>query len=178
MANVKRKSWREQILISSLFVLFGLVATYPLIFKFRSYIYGKGGDSLWAVWAFWWTRYAYFNALPFNLCPFINSPSGINFSQHPFSVGLVFISKWFSVLTGEIFDILKPETPGILSYLGAKYVIFHPEKYAKSEEVAIIGEIPYVKNQPGLRLSKSLIRGQDLFSITPPVKPKTHLREQ
>ncbi len=55
----------------------------------------------------------------------------------------------------EIVDILKPETPGILKYLGAKYVILHPDKYLKSEDVPVIGEVPDVSKQKGLRLIKT-----------------------
>ncbi|MQY69883.1 MAG: hypothetical protein GH145_03345, partial [Firmicutes bacterium] len=44
----------------------------------------------------------------------------------------------------EIVDILKPETPGILKFLETRYVILHPDKYLKSEDVPVIGEVPDV----------------------------------
>ncbi len=52
----------------------------------------------------------------------------------------------------KIINILEPTTPNILRYLGARYVIFHPEKYTKSDEVAVIGEVPDLDQQSGLEL--------------------------
>ena len=55
----------------------------------------------------------------------------------------------------SIIDIADPETPGVLAWLGAKYVIFHPDKYLKEKEaIAVIGEIPDVSQVEGLKLIK------------------------
>jgi len=52
----------------------------------------------------------------------------------------------------EIVNIADPRTAGILRWLGAKYVIFHPDKYLREyEATAVIGEIPDVSNVAGLR---------------------------
>lgn len=72
----------------------------------------------------------------------------------------------------KIIDILDPKTPGILRYLGAKYVIFHPGKYARSDEVEIIGEIPDIKKQPGLKLIKSFPKAEVYEVTAPPIKPE------
>ncbi len=77
----------------------------------------------------------------------------------------------------EIVDILDPKTPGILKHLGAKYVIFHPEKYATSNEVAIIGEIPDIKKQPGLRLIKSFPEAEVYEVMAPPIEPEVRVGE-
>ncbi|GAH54652.1 unnamed protein product, partial [marine sediment metagenome] len=72
----------------------------------------------------------------------------------------------------EIVDILDPKTPGILKHLGTKYVIFHPGKYAQSDEVKIIGEIPDVQKQLGLRRVKSFPGARVYEVIAPPIKPE------
>ncbi|MBA7669060.1 hypothetical protein ES703_77187 [subsurface metagenome] len=75
----------------------------------------------------------------------------------------------------EIVDILKPETPGILKYLGARYVILHPDKYLKSEDVPVIGEVPDVSKQRGLRLIKTFEEARVYEVIAGPLKPKTRI---
>ncbi len=72
----------------------------------------------------------------------------------------------------EIVDILKPETPGILKYLGAKYIIFHPDKYLKSEDVPVIGEVPDVSKQKGLKLVKTFKEARVYEVIAEPIGPK------
>lgn len=71
----------------------------------------------------------------------------------------------------EIVNILKPKTPGILKYLGAKYVILHSGKYLKSEDVPIIGEIPNLRGQPGLKLIKVFDKIEVYEINAQPVKP-------
>jgi hypothetical protein len=52
----------------------------------------------------------------------------------------------------EIVDITNPKTPGILRWLGAKYVIFHSHEYLHEDmATAVIGEIPDISRVPGLR---------------------------
>lgn len=72
----------------------------------------------------------------------------------------------------EIVDILNPKTAGILNYLGAKYVIFHPEKYAKSDEVEIVGEIPDIKKQPELKLIKTFPKAAVYEIMALPIEPE------
>lgn len=72
----------------------------------------------------------------------------------------------------EIVDILKSETPGILKYLGAKYVIFHPDKYLKSEDVPVIGEVPDVSKQGGLKLVKTFEEARVYEIVAELVRPK------
>jgi len=72
----------------------------------------------------------------------------------------------------EIVDILDPKTPGKLRYLGAKYIIFHPNKYAKSDEIAIIGEIPNIQKQLGLKMIKLFSEAEVYAVIAPPIEPE------
>lgn len=121
------------------------IVTHPLIFKFRSYIYGGGGDSLGAVWLFWWARYAHFNNFSFNFCPLISTPFGVdfgvNFSQSPFSIGAVFISRWLSLLTGEIFAynllvFISFPLAAIITY----YLVFY---FTKNRIASVISGLIY-----------------------------------
>ncbi len=75
----------------------------------------------------------------------------------------------------EIIDILKPETPGILKYLGTRYIIFHPDKYLKSEDVPVIGEVPDVSKQRGLKLIKTFEDAGVYEVVVEPIKPKTRI---
>lgn len=52
----------------------------------------------------------------------------------------------------KIIDVSGPDTPAILKHLGVKYLVFHPEKYAASDEIAVIGEVPDLGQQNGLEL--------------------------
>jgi hypothetical protein len=72
----------------------------------------------------------------------------------------------------EIVDILRPETPGVLKYLGAKYVILHPDKYLKSEDVPVIGEVPDVSKQKGLKLIRTFEEARVYEVIAEPVRPE------
>ncbi len=65
----------------------------------------------------------------------------------------------------RVINILDPETPGILRHLGAKYVIFHPEEYLKSEGIEIIGELPDFSQQKGLKLVRTFDDAQ-VYAIT------------
>ena len=65
----------------------------------------------------------------------------------------------------ELVDILRLETPGILKYLGAKYIIFHPDKYLKSKDVPVIGEVPDLSKQKNLKLIKTFDKAQ-VYEIT------------
>ncbi|MCK4648189.1 hypothetical protein KAT51_01575 [bacterium] len=71
----------------------------------------------------------------------------------------------------EIVDILKPETPGVLKYLGAKYVILHSGKYLESEDVPVIGEVPDVDKQKGLRLIRIFEEAQVYKIVAEPIEP-------
>ena len=77
------KKYRSEILVFSFFVLLAIVATYPLIFRMKSYLYGLGGDAFGAVWKFWWLKYARLNHISSGICTFIASPFGANFSPPP-----------------------------------------------------------------------------------------------
>ncbi len=55
----------------------------------------------------------------------------------------------------SIIDITDVKTPRVLRWLGAKYVIFHPDRYLREEEAtAVIGEIPDMSQAEGLKLVK------------------------
>lgn len=71
----------------------------------------------------------------------------------------------------EIVDILKPETPGILKHLGARYIILHPNKYLESEDVPVIGEVPDLSKQKGLRLLKTFEKAQVYEIVAKPTEP-------
>jgi len=105
MKNLSNKSrkYRSEILIFSFFILISIVATYPLIFRMKNYLYGLGGDSFGAAWYFWWLKYAHLNQIPHLFCHFIASPIGVDHSQFPSLVAINFFAKWLSILVNEIF---------------------------------------------------------------------------
>jgi len=72
----------------------------------------------------------------------------------------------------EIVDITNPKTPGILRWLGAKYVIFHPDEYLREDRAtAVIGEIPDISRVPGLRLVREFGRVGVYKVVAKAVKP-------
>lgn len=71
----------------------------------------------------------------------------------------------------KISDILNPRTPGILKFLGVRYVILHPDRYLMSEDVPIIGEVPHLTKQSGLELVK-IFNGVPVYKVTAqPIRP-------
>lgn len=78
----------------------------------------------------------------------------------------------------EIINIANPKTPGILAYLGVKYVLLHPDKYLMSEDVEIIGELPNLEKRAGLRALKVPGTAQ-LFEVTAqPIRPASLKNER
>ena len=136
------KKYRSEILIFSFFVLLAIVATYPLIFKMRSYLYGLGGDSFGAVWYFWWLKYAHLNQIPHLFCQFIASPIGVDYSQFPSLVVINFFAKWLSILVNEIFAYnLIALLTFPLSALTMYYLVYH---FTKDKLASTISGIIYV----------------------------------
>lgn len=73
---MKIKSLKTEMIISLLFLGLGLLATFPLIFKMRSHIYGYPGDPLGTIYDFWWWKYAWMNKLGIGYTYFLNAPFG------------------------------------------------------------------------------------------------------
>ena len=72
----------------------------------------------------------------------------------------------------KIRRIQDPQTPGILSYLEAKYVIIHKDELLKSEDLDIIGVMPDLSKQSGLRVV-TRFEDVDVYEvIAKPIKPK------
>lgn len=71
----------------------------------------------------------------------------------------------------SVTNILDPKTPGVLNYLGAKYVIFHPERHLRSEDVEIIGAVPDISKQKGLRLIKDFEEARVYKIVAEPIEP-------
>ncbi len=135
------KKYRSEILIFSFFVLLAIVATYPLIFKMRSYLYGLGGDSFGAVWYFWWLKYAHLNQIPHLFCQFIASPIGVDYSQFPNLVVMNFFAKWLSILVNEIFTFnFFILTSFFLSAIIVYYLVYY---FTKNKLASMVSGIIY-----------------------------------
>jgi len=73
----------------------------------------------------------------------------------------------------EIVRIADPGTAGILRWLGAKYVIFHPDKYLRENEAtAVIGAVPDVSRVAGLRFVREFAGVQVYKVVAKAVKPE------
>lgn len=78
----------------------------------------------------------------------------------------------------KIINISDPETPGILAYLGVRYVFLHPDKYLESEDVKIIGELPNLRRHPGLKAIATPGSAQ-IFRVTArPIKPAIEMENE
>jgi len=78
----------------------------------------------------------------------------------------------------KIINISNPETPGILAYLGIKYVFLHPDKYLQSEDVEVIGELPNLGRQSGLKAIETPGNAQ-IFEVTArPIKPVIEMEDE
>jgi len=75
----------------------------------------------------------------------------------------------------EIIHITAPETPGILRWLGAKYVIFHADKYLREDEAtAVVGEIPDISRVAGLKFVRAFGRVQVYEVVAEARAPRGH----
>ncbi|MFH2146190.1 MAG: DUF3108 domain-containing protein [Candidatus Omnitrophota bacterium] len=73
----------------------------------------------------------------------------------------------------KILDIENGTTAGILSFLGAKYVLVHKDRYRNYEGGVILGGVPDLTNQKGLKLKK-IFPNTDIYEVTAqPLDPKT-----
>jgi hypothetical protein len=75
----------------------------------------------------------------------------------------------------KINKIMSPETPGILKWLGAKYTIIHLDKYKTSEDseaMEIIGEVPDLRKQVGLKFVKKFDDVEVYEVVAIPIEPK------
>lgn len=106
MRNIgtKLKSYYQEILIFSGFILLTLIATYPIIFRIHTSVYGPlyGTDCEGTLWGLWWLKYAWLNHAPPNFISIIVYPFGADFSKI-LILGCFFLFKWAVILTNEIF---------------------------------------------------------------------------
>jgi hypothetical protein len=81
---VKFKICRREILIFLFFIFLTLLATYPLVFRMRSGIYGYPGDSFTTLWKFWWLKHSIWqrHISPF-FCSYQAAPFGVNLKALP-----------------------------------------------------------------------------------------------
>ena len=100
---MKNRSWHIEILFFFLFILLSIIATYPLIFRMSSYLYGSGGDVLGSFWTIWWRKYAHLNPLPSGICPFVASPFGISTGPVLNLFLLAYSTLILSLLYNEVF---------------------------------------------------------------------------
>ncbi len=64
-----------------------------------------------------------------------------------------------------IVNITGSKTPGVLRWLGAKYVIFHPDKYLNEEEATtVIGAVPDLSKVTGLRFVREF-EGVQVYEV-------------
>lgn len=99
----KLKTVRNEILIFFLFILLSIVATYPLILRMQSHIYGYKGDSLGALYGFWWYKYAHLNHISRWVISIVAFPFGADYSSSPRLLVIDSLGKWLSILVNEIF---------------------------------------------------------------------------
>ncbi len=74
------KAYYREVLILLFFVGLSVVFTYPLILKFRTGVYGGEGDSLYAIWHFWWLKSSHLQGISSDFCSLIASPFGVDFT--------------------------------------------------------------------------------------------------
>ncbi len=81
------RSIKENAGLSLLFGTFAAVATFPLIFKMGTAVYGRlyQTDLRGALWGLWWQKVALLQHLDYQACPFIGAPFGVSLDQHPVS---------------------------------------------------------------------------------------------
>lgn len=94
-------------LLFFIYLGFGILFTYPLIFKMNSSIYGAfyNTDVRGTIWSLWWLRYSAIHHIDYNNCYFLAAPFGVNFSFLPV-LGISFlISKIMVVVTGFILSV-------------------------------------------------------------------------
>ncbi|MFH1459856.1 MAG: DUF3108 domain-containing protein [Candidatus Omnitrophota bacterium] len=96
----KIKNFKAEIFIILLYLFLSICATFPVIFRLNSAIYGTATDSLAWIWEFWWLKYSYLKGLPSDFISILSSPFGLN-NPHLYPVWVVF-NRYLTILMGEI----------------------------------------------------------------------------
>ncbi|GEM_PF-1236098 len=134
------------------YLVFGILWTFPLIFKLGSSIYGPffNTDVRGTIWSLWWLRFSALHHLDYNNCYFLAAPYGVNFAFLPVMPINFIISKLLVVLTGYIFSVnfstlIGFALTGSLGYL----LIYELTKNKKASFVCgfIIAFCPYHLNK-------------------------------
>jgi len=97
------KGYYREIIILLVFVALSFAATYPLILRSATSVYGYPwpGDQTGTIWHFWWLKYAWDHSLSPYLSPMIAAPFGAHLSiQYLFLNSIVLT---LSLLFREIF---------------------------------------------------------------------------
>ncbi len=87
-------------IIFFLYVLIGIYATFPLIFRLRESLYGSPTDPLVWVWNFWWFKYAWAKGISDHMVSLLVYPFGREFIS---SSGLWDLcNKYLTIWWGEL----------------------------------------------------------------------------
>lgn len=89
----------------SLFLIFSfasIVATFPLILKIKTGVYGPffTTDLRGSSWEWWWRHYSFRHQLNYNFCPFVSAPFGIDLSLQSASLFSGALSKYMAIFAG------------------------------------------------------------------------------
>lgn len=83
-----------------LYIFVSIYATFPVIFRLRTALYGSATDPFAWIWNFWWLKYSGLKGLPVNFVPVIAYPFGVEFAS--VSPVWTFFNKYLSIWPGEI----------------------------------------------------------------------------
>lgn len=98
----KLKTYHFEIILFFFFLLLTVILTYPLVFNFRSSIYGYPGDPFGGIWSIWWLKYAWQKGISPSFSPLIAAPFGATLGQVRFLVWDYLLLP-LSLLFGEVF---------------------------------------------------------------------------
>ena len=81
-------------------------------------------------------------------------------------------------VTEKLMDLERQTTPGILGFLGVKYVLVHKDKYLNYEGGTILGRVPDLSNNPGFKFIKDFGDTVVYEVNSKPIDPDTVTIEQ
>ncbi len=167
----KIKLHRQELLIFSTFGLLTLIATYPIIFRMGTSVYGPlyRTDNISTVWHFWWLKYAWLHRLPSKFVSIIATPFGVHYSsQVPYYPVWMFLSKWSSILTNEVFTYnLTILVSFLLSAIFMYYLVYYftKNKLASITSGIIYAFCPYHFNRAWEHLGLANIQWMPLYVL-------------
>jgi len=140
----KIKLYYQEILTFLFYIFVTLIATYPVIFNMNKFVYGPlyGTDNESVIWGFWRFKYVWLKHIAeADFTTMIGYPFGTDLHFGDCAPISIFLSKWFTILTNEVFTF---NIIILLSFfLSAVFMYYLVYQFTKNKVAGLISGIVF-----------------------------------